>query len=138
LNTPAAVPVTFMLIVQDPRAASEPPVIEIEPLPGAALTVPEHVAVRPFGVDTVRPAGRASVNPTPVRPEAFGLLSANVSDVDPFLGIDAAPNALAIDGVVATLRVAEAELPVPPFAEVTGDVVFVNVPAPVAVTVTLN
>ena len=75
------------------------------------------------GCDTKRihPRRRAALaRSTPVRPEAFGLFSVNVSDVDPFCGIDAAPNALAIDGVVATVRVAEAELPVPPFVDVTG------------------
>jgi len=49
----------------------------------------------------------------------------NVSDVVPFSGIVAAPNALVIEGGVATVRLAEAVLPVPPFVEVTLPVVLV-------------
>ena len=49
----------------------------------------------------------------------------NVSDVVPFSGIVAAPNALAIEGGEATVRLALAVLPVPPLVEVTAPVVFV-------------
>ena len=50
----------------------------------------------------------------------------------------AAPNALVIVGGVATVKLAEAVLPVPPFVEVTFPVVLVNCPAAAPVTVTLN
>jgi hypothetical protein len=61
-----------------------------------------------------------------------------VSDVVPFRGMEAAPNALVIDGAVATLKLAEAVLPVPPLVEVTLPVVLVKFPALVAVTFTVR
>jgi hypothetical protein len=69
---------------------------------------------------------------------ATGLLMAKVKLVALFSGIEAAPKALVIVGGVATVRLAEAVLPVPPLVEVTLPVVFVNWPAAAAVTVTLN
>lgn len=62
----------------------------------------------------------------------------NVSEVVPFKGICAAPNALVIDGGVATVKLAEAVLPVPPFVEVTAPVVLVYCPEAAPVTVTEN
>ena len=50
----------------------------------------------------------------------------------------AAPNALVIDGGVATVKLAEAVLPVPPLVEVTFPVVLVYCPEAAPVTVTLN
>src|SRR5580765_7715302 len=61
-----------------------------------------------------------------------------VSDVVPFSGILAAPKALVIDGGEATVRLAEAVLPVPPLVEVTLPVVLVYCPEAAPVTVTLN
>src|SRR6185312_13997419 len=62
----------------------------------------------------------------------------NVSDVVPFSGMLAAPNALAIDGGAATVKLAVAVLPVPPLVEVTFPVVLVYCPETAPVTVTLN
>src|SRR6478736_1788852 len=62
----------------------------------------------------------------------------NVSDVVPFSGMLAAPKALVIDGGEATVKLAEAVLPVPPLVEVTLPVVFVYCPEAAPVTVTLN
>jgi hypothetical protein len=50
----------------------------------------------------------------------------------------AAPNALAMDGGVATVKLAVAVLPVPPLVDVTFPVVLVNCPDTAPVTVTLN
>ena len=50
----------------------------------------------------------------------------------------AAPKALVIVGAEATVRLAEAVLPVPPLVEVTLPVVFVYCPSAAPVTVTLN
>ena len=61
-----------------------------------------------------------------------------VSEVVPFKGICAAPKALVMEGGVATVKLAEAVLPVPPLVEVTAPVVLVNCPDAVPVTVTLN
>ncbi len=55
----------------------------------------------------------------------FGFWMVNVSEVVPFNGMLAAPNALVIDGGVATVKLAEAVLPVPPLVEVTFPVVLV-------------
>src|SRR5579885_3616372 len=63
---------------------------------------------------------------------------ANVRDVVPFSGIAAAPNAFVIEGGEATVKLAVAVLPVPPFVEVTLPVVFVYWPEAAPVTVTEN
>ena len=97
------------------------------PEPATAVIVPPpQEPVRPFGVETTRPAGRVSVNATPVSEiVVFGLLMVKLSEVLPFTGMEAAPNDLVIVGGVATLRFAVAVLPVPPFVEVTLPVVLV-------------
>ncbi len=50
----------------------------------------------------------------------------NVSEVAPFSGMLAAPKAVVSAGALATVRFAEAVLPVPPLVELTFPVVFVN------------
>ena len=113
-------------MVQEPFAARAPPVSEMEPEPAAAVTMPPQVLVRPLGVATTKPAGSESLNATPLRASVvFGLLMLNVRDVELFSRMLAAPNALLMVGGVATVRVAEAVLPVPPLVEVTAPVVFV-------------
>jgi hypothetical protein len=124
---PAVVPVTFTETVQLAVADSVAPESVTWPEPATAAVVPLHVVAKPLGVATTNPAGRVSVNATPVsRSAAFGLVMVNVSEVDPFNGIEAAPKALAIVGGAATVRFAVAVLPVPPFVEVTLPVVFTN------------
>src|SRR5437868_13979431 len=61
-----------------------------------------------------------------------------VSEVVPLSGIAAAPNSLVIEGGEATVKLAEAVLPVPPLVEVTLPVVLVYCPEAAPVTVTLN
>ena len=56
----------------------------------------------------------------------------------PFNGMLAAPNALAMDGGEATVKLAVAVFPVPPLVEVTLPVVLVYWPEAAPVTVTLN
>src|SRR5579859_5088589 len=137
--TPAAIPVTFTLIVQEAFAASVPPVRLAEPDPAAAVTVPEQVVVSPFGVEIFSPAGSASLNATPVSAsEVFGLLMVKLIEVEAFSRMLAAPNALVMVGGVATAKLAEAVLPVPPLVELTLPVVLVNCPAAAPVTVTEN
>src|SRR6478609_2152729 len=137
--TPACMPVTFRLMEQEPLAASVPPERLMEPDPAAAVVVPPQVLERPFGVDTARPAGRASENATPVSARlVFGLLMLKVNDVLAFSRMLAAPKALVIVGGVPTVRFAVAVLPVPPLVEVTLPVVFVYWPAAAPVTVTEN
>ena len=138
LFPPKVVPVTFTVKVQLLLAAMFPPVSETLPEPATAVAVPPHVLVKPFGVATTKPAGSVSVNATPVSATAFapGLVMVNVSDVVPFSGTKAAPNALAIDGGATTLMLAEAVPPVPPSVDVTFPVVLFCVPAAVPVTFT--
>src|SRR5882724_9087626 len=130
---PDAVPVTFTVTVQVLLAATVPPVSETLPEPATAVAVPPHVLVNPFGVATTIPAGKLSVNATPVSATALaaGLVMVNVSEVVPFSGTLAAPKALAIDGGATTLMKAEAVPPVPPSVEVTCPVVLFCVPAAV-------
>jgi hypothetical protein len=65
---PAVLPVTFTANVQELLAARVAPDKPIAPAPAAAVIVPPpQLPVRPLGVRTIRPAGNASVNPTPER-----------------------------------------------------------------------
>jgi hypothetical protein len=97
--TPAVVPVTFTANVHDPLAASVAPDKLMVPVPCVAVIVPPpHEPLSPFGVATTNPDGRLSLNPTPDNEGEFGLVIVKLSDVVPFNGIDAAPNALEIDG----------------------------------------
>src|SRR3954471_11318360 len=137
--TPAVVPCTLTETVQLALVASDAPERLTEPEPATAVTVPLQVVLSPFGVATTRPAGRLSVKATPVSAiVVFGLLMSNVSEVVPFSGMLAAPKPLVIDGGVATVTLAVAVLPVPPFVEVTFPVTLVYWPAAAPVTVTLN
>ena len=71
-----------------------------------AVIVPlSHEPVSPFGVATTSPAGKVSVNATPVSDTAFavGLVMLNVKLVVPFRGIVAAPNVLLIVGGAITV-----------------------------------
>jgi hypothetical protein len=80
-----------------------------------------------LGVDTTKPAGRLSVNATPVNATAFatGLLIVKLSEVEPVNGRVVAPNVLVITGGLATVTFAVAVLPVPPFVELTAPLVLV-------------
>jgi len=112
--------------VQEALAASVPAERTTLDEPAAAVAVPPQVLVRFVVEATTNPAGRLSVN---AKPESatlvFGLVMLKVSEVVPFSGMLAAPNALLIDGGEATVRLAVAVLPVPPLVEVTAPVVLV-------------
>src|SRR5215469_3869055 len=89
-STPAVVPVTVIVNVQFPLAAIAAPVSAIVLLP-VIVSVPPHCDVVPL--TAVRPAGRVSVNPTPVSPTVvFGFVIVNDSVVVWFSGTVAAPN----------------------------------------------
>jgi hypothetical protein len=137
--TPAVVPVTLTETVQLALAASVPADKLTDPDPATAVAVPPQLLVR-FGVDAItRPAGKLSVKAIPFNVTfVLGFWMLNVSEVVPFSGMLAAPNALVIDGGEATVRLAEAVLPVPPLVEVTLPVVLVYCPEAAPVTVTLN
>ena len=137
--TPAAMPCTFTLTLQLAFAARVAPVRLIEPDPAAAVTVPVQVVTSPFGVATCRPAGSVSLKAMPVSARLeLGLLSVKVTEVVAFSRMLVAPKALVMVGGAATVRFAEAVLPVPPLVELTLPVVLVYWPAAAPVTVTLN
>jgi hypothetical protein len=137
LCAPAAMPVTLTENVQEPLAAIVPPLRLIVLVPAVAAMVPApQVPVRPFGVETTKPAGSVSLNATPVNPTvAFGLLMVKLSEVEPFSGMVAAPNAFEIVGGATTVIEALEVLPVPAFVEVTWTLLFFT-PAVVPWTLT--
>jgi len=66
-SVPAVVAFTLTLKVQDPLAAKVAAVKLTEVDPAAAVIAPPpQVPVRPLGVATTRPEGKASVNATPL------------------------------------------------------------------------
>jgi len=124
--TPTVVPVIFRETAQEALAARVAPERLTEVAPATAVAVPPQVLLRLFGVATARPAGRLSVNASPVRARPMlGLVTLNVSEVAPLIGMVGAPKALVMDGGVATVRLAEAVLPVPPLVALTAPVVLV-------------
>src|SRR5262249_32856727 len=132
----AETPVTVTLKVQAPLAASVPPLSEIIFGEGVVIVPPQTLAL-PVGTDI--PPGNVSVNATPVRGSAdFGVLNVKLSDVICPTWIDAAVNDFIIVGALATVRSAEAALPVPPLLEDTLLVVLCLMPKVAPVTVTLK
>jgi hypothetical protein len=116
-----------------------PPVKVTDPLVVAG--VPLQVFVSGGVAATVNPAGKVSVNATPVSPNvlAVGFVTVRVSEVAPFSGTLVPPNALVIAGGAATLMLAEAVLPVPPFVELTApEVLVIVMPTAVPVTFTVS
>ena len=113
---PETVPVTFTVNVQLLLAATLAAESETLPDPATAVAVPPQVLASPFGVATTIPAGSESVNATPVSPTVFavGFVIVNVSEVDAFNAMLAAPNAFAIEGGAITATLADAVPPVPP------------------------
>jgi len=88
--------------------------------PAVAVAVPPQPLLKPFGVATASPEGSKSVKATPVNVTfQFGLLIVKLRLVVPFIGTIAAPKLLLMVGGTATVRFAEAILPVPPFVDVT-------------------
>src|SRR6478736_6298987 len=124
--TPAVVPVTLTETVQLALAANVPAERLMLPDPATAVAVPPQVLFKPLGVATTNPAGRLSVKAMPVSARlVLGFWIVNVSEVVPFNGMLAAPNTLVIEGGVATVKLADAVLPVPPLVELTLPVVLV-------------
>lgn len=140
LFSPTLVPVTFKLTVHEAPAPNVPLLRLKVPLPAVApVKLPPQRLFALGTAATVKPAGRVSLTERPVRPTLeLGLVIVNVRLVDPLSGIVAAPKALVMVGGVATLRFAEAVLPVPPLVEVTLPLVLVYCPAAAPITVTLN
>lgn len=112
--TPATVPVTLTENEQDAPELNAAPLRETTPVPEVAVIVPEpHDPVSPFGLDTVNPAGRVSVNPIPVRINAeFGLDMEKLRVVVEPSAIKAVPKLLVITGGAPTVKVAVAVFPI--------------------------
>jgi hypothetical protein len=90
-------------------------------------------------VATFNPAGKASVNPTPVNAvPVLGFVMVKVNIVVPPILIVEGEKTLLIDAARAlTVNVAEAVLPVPPGEELTVPLVFTREPMDVPLTFTL-
>src|SRR5437899_580006 len=131
LFVPAVVPVTSTENVHDDPAAGDavsvPPERLIEVPPAFAVMVPAPHEPVMFGVAaTTTPAGRPSVNATPLNATfVFGFVILNVSVLFVLSGILVGLKLFVMLGGAATVRFALAVLPVPPFVDVTAPVVFV-------------
>jgi hypothetical protein len=101
--TPAVVPVTLTFTSHSTNPA---PIVPPERLivfePAVAVAVPPQLLNSPLGVATISPAGKLSVNPTPVSETTLGFTITSDRDVVPLSGIVAAPNALLTPGGDAT------------------------------------
>jgi hypothetical protein len=137
---PALVALTLTLSVQEPLAASEPPLKLTLVAAGFAVNVPPQPVLVAIGVaSTSTPAGKLSLNEMPLSDSLpLGLLIVKVSvEVSPTL-IGVGEKALLKFGGVPTVSVAVPVLPVPPLVEVTLPVVLTFAPAVVAVTLTVT
>jgi hypothetical protein len=100
------------------------------------MVPPPQVPVKPFGVETVNPAGKGSEKPTPVSAiEVFGLVTLKLRLVLPPTAIDIAPKLLVMEGGFATVRLAVEVLPLPPLVDETvTELLFVPGAVPVTFT----
>jgi len=116
---PAAVPVTFTEKLQAALAASAAPDRLTRPAAaGAVIVPPPQVPISPFGVETTRPTGRVSVNPTALNPfPAFGFARLKVSEVLPLSATLGAPNDFAMVAGAAMVKAALEVFPVPALEE---------------------
>ncbi len=136
--SPAVVPCTLTETAHEALAATVPPDRLTVPEPAVAVAVPPQVLLR-FGVEaTISPAGRPSVNDSPVSDTLLlGLVMLMVNNVVPFNGILVGANVLVTVAGEATISVAVLLVaPVPPLVELTAPVVLVTVPDCVPVTFT--
>lgn len=121
--TPAVVPVTLTENVHEALAERVEPDRLTVPPPALMVPAPQ-LPVSPLGVETTRPAGRVSLNPTPVSATALPFWMVKLRLVLPFRGILAAPKALVITGGPTTVMLAFAVFPVPAFVELTVTLLF--------------
>jgi hypothetical protein len=138
---PVVVAVTSTEKVQLELAPRVAPLNDTEVDPAVAVIVPPpQLPLSPLGVNTSRPAGKLSVNPTPVSELVFELVIVNDSVdvlVEPTPIVDGV-NDFEIDGADATVIEAFAVAPVPPLVEVIAPVVLFFTPEVVPVTLTVT
>ena len=97
--TPAVVPATVSDTVHDAPAAMLAPDNATDDEPSAAVAVPPQVLFRLPGVDTMSPAGKVSLKPTPVSVSvALLFCTIKLKLVEPFNGTLAAPNCVEMTG----------------------------------------
>ena len=118
--TPSVVPVTSIEKVHELLAAMLAPDRLTTPVACVAVIVPPpHEPVRLFGVATINPAGKVSLNPTPVSAVVLLFWMVKVSEVEAFTAMLAAPKALMITGGPTTVTDAVETLPLPASVELT-------------------
>ena len=128
---PEVVPVTFTEKVHGVPTNTNPcdKLMVLDPAFAVICAIPPQVKayMRLLGLETTNPAGRVSVNATlDKKPEAFGFVTVNVREVDPFSEIVAAPKTFDICGGDTTVRVATAVFPVPSSVELTCVLLFLT------------
>src|SRR5258708_3926025 len=141
--TPSVVLVISTETVHEALTASVPPAKLTDVAFATAVVVPPQVLFAFGGLARIKPAGRLSVNATPVRATfEFGFWIVKVKVVKPPIGCKGGLNELVIVGGAATVRFAVAVPPapllVPPLVEVMFPVVLVYWPDAAPVTVTEN
>jgi hypothetical protein len=125
---PAPTPFTDTVTTQDPNGGIDPP--DNDTVPAAADALPPQPFDRPLGVFTTNPAGKLSLNPTPVSVVAtFGLLTVKVNVDVAFTATTVGANPFPITGAATTTTLADAVLPDPPVTELTDPDVFSFCPA---------
>jgi hypothetical protein len=137
---PALVAVTFTAIVQELLMATVPLVKLIVPDPAVAVSVPPQVFVAPAGVATTIPAGRLSVNATPVSTAVFaaGFVMVKVNVEFWFSWTVVGEKLFAMVSGATTIKVALLLVPPGPLSvALTTPVVLTFVPALVPVTLTM-
>ena len=136
--TPAVEPVTLTLNVHVALGAMLAPLKAITPVPLVVFSVPLQRATD--DVATVNPAGKVSLNATPVKVTVvFGFVMVKVNVVLLPNGMLATAKLLLMVGGATTVTVAVFDVaPVPPSVEVIAPVVLFFTPAVAPVTVRLN
>jgi hypothetical protein len=106
---------TLALNVQEPLPArAAPDRLMLVPAGLAVIAPPPQLPVRPLGVATTTPDGRASVKLMPLNELAFGFVMVKLRLVVPFNGMVSAPNAfwmLGGEGVCAEATIADTKVP---------------------------
>src|SRR5581483_2384788 len=112
---PAVVAFRLTSIEHEPKAGRVAPVRLIDDEPATAVAVPPQLLLKLFGEATTSPEGNASVNEIP-ESDMFelGFLMVKKMETVPFRATLLALKNLLIVGANATLRFADAVLPVPP------------------------
>ena len=121
--SPTVVAVTVTVIVQVVFTAKVAPARLTAPEPGFAVTIPEHVVLRPLGDATLSPTGKLSLKATPNRATVFpiGFVRRIVRLELPFSRIELNTKSFVNAGgrISFTISVAVDGSPVPALVDVT-------------------